>query len=114
MKVERISMKKYIIRYLKYVEENKKGADEEFIQKHLQKIEFFQAERVVHLLVTLATLIVDIMAFVVGVALTNIYSIIIGYMIMCFLIPYVLHYFFLENAMWKMYEQYDEMINHKQ
>ena len=114
MKVQRISMKKYIIRYLKYVEENKKGADKDFIDKHLQKIEFFQAERVVHLLVTLATLIVEIMAFTIGAALSNIYCIIIGFLIMCFLIPYVLHYFFLENSMWKMYEQYDEMINHKQ
>ena len=114
MKIKRISMKKYIIDYIKYIEENKKNADEEFIKKHLQKIEFFQAERVVHLLVTLATLIVEITAFSVGTALSNIYCIIIGYMIMCFLIPYVLYYFFLENSMWKMYEQYDEMIKHKQ
>lgn len=111
MKIERISMKKYIINYLKYVEANKKDID---VYKHLQKIEFFQAERLIHLLVTLATLIVEIISFVVGVALQNIYCIIIGYMIMCFLIPYILHYFFLENAMWKMYREYDEMINHKQ
>lgn len=110
MKLERISMRKYVISYLKYLDSNKESID---VDEFLQKICFFQNERLIHLLVTLATLIVEIVSFVVGVGLSNVFCIIIGFMIMCFLIPYVLHYFFLENALWKMYLVYDEVISGK-
>ena len=53
MKIERKSMKKYIMDYLEYVEKNKEKADKKFIEEHLIKINFFQHERLIHLLVTL-------------------------------------------------------------
>lgn len=113
MKIERKSMKKYILEYIEYVEKNKEKADKEFIEQHLIKINFFQHERLIHLIVTLTTVILDILAFLFGITSDSILSVIIGYMIMCFVIPYIYHYFLLENGVQKMYREYDEMIKKK-
>lgn len=110
MKIERRSMKKYITEYIEYVEKNKEKADLEFIEKHLIKIQFFQNERLIHLIVTVTAVTLDILAFLFGITSNNILSVIIGYMIMCFVIPYIYHYFLLENCVQKMYREYDEMI----
>lgn len=110
-KIERKSMAKYIVSYLNYVEENKDKADDKFISDHLIKIGFFQHERMIHLIVTAVYTIIDLLAFFLGSVFNNIFVIIFGYMIMCFLIPYIYHYFLLENCVQKMYRQYDEMKN---
>ena len=75
------------------------------------KIGFFQHERMIHLIVTAVYAIIDLLAFFLGSVFNNIFVIIFGYMIMCFLIPYIYHYFLLENCVQKMYRQYDEMKN---
>lgn len=110
MKIERKSMKKYILDYLEYVEKNKNKADKKFIEEHLIKINFFQHERLIHLIVTVTYALIDFLAFIIGITSKNIIPVIIGYMLMCFLIPYIYHYFLLENCVQKMYRQYDEMI----
>lgn len=113
MKIERKSMKTYILDYLEYVEKNKAKADKKFIDEHLIKIKFFQHERFIHLIVTVTYALMDLLAFLFGITSQNILPVIIGYMMMCFLIPYVYHYFLLENGVQKMYRQYDEMIKKK-
>lgn len=110
MKIERKSMKKYIIDYLNYVEDNINKADDQFIEKHVTKINFFEWERLIHLIVTITAVILTLLSFIIGIGLNSILIIIIGYMIMCFTIPYIYHYFLLENCVQKMYRQYDEMI----
>ena len=109
-KIERKSMKKYILNYLEYVEKNKNNADKKFIEEHLIKINFFQHERLIHLIVTITSVIMNVFAFIIGTATKSIYPIIFGYMIMCFTIPYIYHYFLLENGVQKMYREYDEML----
>ncbi len=108
-KIERKSMAKYIVNYLNYVEENKSKADDKFINDHLIKIGFFQHERMIHLIVTVTYGLLDLLSFLIGIAFGNIIPVIMGYMLMCFLIPYIYHYFLLENCVQKMYRQYDEM-----
>ncbi len=108
-KIERKSMAKYIVNYIKYVEENKNKADEKFINEHLIKIGFFQHERMIHLIVTVTYGLLDLLSFLIGIVFKSIIPVIIGYMLMCFLIPYIYHYFLLENCVQKMYRQYDEM-----
>lgn len=110
MKIERKSMKKYILNYIKYIDDNMSKTDNKFIEKHLIKIKFFEWERLFHLIVTITAVILTILSFILGIGLNNILIIIIGYMIMCFTIPYIYHYFLLENCVQKMYRQYDEMI----
>ena len=108
-KIERKSMAKYIVNYLNYVEENKSKADEKFINEHLIKIGFFQHERMIHLIVTVTYGLLDLLSFLIGIVFKNVIPVIMGYMLMCFLIPYIYHYFLLENCVQKMYRQYDEM-----
>ena len=110
-KIERKSMAKYIVNYLNYVDENIDKADDEFINNHLIKIGFFQHERMIHLIVTVTYAIIDLFSFLIGIVFKNIIPVIIGYMVMCFLIPYIYHYFLLENCIQKMYRQYDMMTN---
>ena len=110
-KIERKSMAKYIVDYLKYVDQNIEKADDEFISNHLIKIQFFQNERLIHLIVTVTAVILNLLAFFLGCAFSNITIIIFGYMVMCFTIPYIYHYFLLENGVQKMYRQYDKMKN---
>ena len=102
-------MKKYIIDYLKYVDQNMNDVDDKFISDHLIKIGFFQHERFIHLIVTVTAVILNLFAFFLGYAFSNIVIIIFGYMVMCFTIPYIYHYFLLENGVQKMYRQYDMM-----
>ena len=110
-KIERKSMAKYIVQYLKYVDENIDKADNKFISDHLIKIGFFQHERIIHLIVTATSVTVNLLSFFLGSVFNNIFVIIFGYMITCFTIPYIYHYFLLENCVQKMYRQYDIMKN---
>jgi hypothetical protein len=110
-KIERKSMAKYIVNYLNYVDKNIDKADDKFISDHLIKIGFFQHERMIHLIVTVTSVILNLFAFFLGSLFSNIFVIIFGYMVMCFTIPYIYHYFLLENGVQKMYRQYDKMKN---
>ncbi len=83
--------------------------------EHLVQVGFFQHERLIHLIVT------------VVFALFTVFSIGMAFLLMAFetegagswllvvaaflilLIPYVRHYYILENEVQKMYRQYDEI-----
>lgn len=107
-------MKKYLKEYVeqidKLLESDINNIDNE-IEKHLIKIKFFQHERLIHLLVTLAYAIMAIMAFVAST--TTPMFVFVGVILILFLIPYVLHYFFLENNVQYLYIQYDKMLKIK-
>ena len=104
-------MKKYILNYLEEVDTLLKGKiNEKVIKEHLIKINFFNHERLIHLLVTLAYGIIVIGGFLLALTVNNIFLFLIPLLLMFFLIPYTFHYFLLENSVHKMYKQYDEMI----
>ncbi len=103
-------MKKYLYNYISEVDsriENKK-VDKEFIEKHLIKISFFQHERMIHLFVTLAYALLALISF--AVSTISPMFVFVGIILVLFLIPYVLHYFHLENGVQYLYKQYDTMI----
>lgn len=80
------------------------------IQKHLTQIAFFQHERLVHLIVTVIFALLEMMSFL---ALQFAFSpglMALCLMILVLLIPYIRHYYILENGVQKMYKQYDGMI----
>ena len=83
------------------------------IHNHLVMISFFSHERLIHLIVTALFALISIIVFLY--LLTN-FSISIGILmllLLLLLIPYIKHYYLLENSVQKMYSQYDAMLNKK-
>ncbi len=109
-------MRKYLTAYLSQIEDllkrNVPLDYDELIRNHLQKIQFMQHERLVHFLVT--------MLFALGMFLTmsafliaeNVMLLPLLFLILLLLVPYIIHYYFLENAVQRMYRIYDEL-NHR-
>ena len=104
-------MREYLGNYVKEIDEKikSKNITEKDIENHLIKIEFFQHERLIHLLVTLAY---GIFLFLSVIIFTQIWIfVIVIYIALIFLLFYVRHYFFLENNVQYLYKQYDQMKN---
>ena len=97
-------MKKYLYDYIKYVEANKKKVD---ISDMVVKINFFQHERLIHLLITLFYCLMFLI-FLVLISLSYVF-IIPAALLMIFLICYIIHYFLLENGVQYLYKLYDEV-----
>ena len=110
-------MEKRILNYRKYIDELLMRSDldwEAVIREHLIQISFFQHERLIHLIVTITFAILEVIviglcvvSFTPGVGLLAIVLLIL-------LIPYVRHYYILENEVQKMYWQYDKMVERKE
>jgi hypothetical protein len=105
-------MKDYLTNYVKEIDkllkENKKRNWQEIKEKHLIKIGFFQHERLIHLLVTL---FYGLFMFI-SLYLTSINPLfaIITLLLLCFLIPYISYYFYIENKVQYLYVQYDKIV----
>ena len=79
-------------------------------EEYFRKISFFQHERLIHLIVTSTFAIVGMICL--GVFLftaEKLTGILLGLLIVL-LIPYIFHYYALENGVQRMYEQYDEIV----
>lgn len=91
--------------------ESDKPFSREEMEHHLTKIEFFQHERLIHLIVTMFYALFTLLF--IYLCLFSWLFIIIVLALLCFLIAYVLHYFFLENNVQYLYKQYDRMLERK-
>ncbi len=114
-------MKKRILEYMEDIDMKLKEDElqqdrdyEEWMRQHLIQIQFFMHERLVHLLVTLAFAIFGFMNFFVLVMNFQPGLLVLFAAILILLIPYVMHYYLLENGVQKMYRQYDEMLRRAQ
>lgn len=76
---------------------------------HKQRIEFMQHERLIHLLVTLAFAIFLFIMLGIVVNHPNLEFLILTFLLLCLLIPYVWHYFVLENGVQRWYKLLDEI-----
>lgn len=111
-------MKKRILNYLQATDEllAKPTPDIDWdatIKEHLIQIQFFQHERLIHLIVTVLFALMTIMTLV-GMVISfhpSLAALLIALMIL--LVPYISHYYLLENGVQKMYEQYDKMLESK-
>lgn len=110
-------MKKRIVYYMDYIdkllaedEDECKQDYETLIKQHLIQIDFFMHERLVHLLVTLAFAIFGFMIFLALVMNFQPGLLLLFAAILVLLVPYIMHYYLLENGVQKMYRQYDEML----
>lgn len=108
-------MKERIINYRKSIDDilSEGGGDvdwEEIKEIHLTQIGFFQHERLIHLLVTLAFAIMTVGTIFTLIITEYMYLLVLAGLFFVLLIPYVFHYYTLENEIQKMYGQYDEIV----
>ena len=81
-------------------------------QEHLTQLSFFQHERLVHLIVTVTFAILEMLAVLIALLFPGIATLLLVIVVMVLLIPYIRHYFILENEVQKMYGQYDRLVHH--
>lgn len=96
-------MRKYLNDTIKYFE----NCDD--LNLLMNRIKFFQHERLVHLLVTIFTGLVSIIFFISFIFFKNILIGILFIIMMILFIFYIFHYYFLENGVQKLYFIYDEI-----
>ena len=105
-------MEKRIINYRKHIDEvlgSKNLMWDEIISEHLVQISFFQHERLIHLIVTVLFALMEIISIVATVSTGHMELIALDVLLLVLLIPYVRHYYILENEVQKMYFQYDRL-----
>lgn len=108
-------MKKRIIDYMKQIDillgNPPEDVDwDEEIKKHLVQIGFFMHERLVHLIVTMVFAILTVLSILYALNNATIGMLLLIVAFMVLLIPYIMHYYLLENGVQRMYKQYDEMV----
>ena len=79
------------------------------LKEHLVQVGFFQHERLIHLIVTVTFALLEMLAIVLSVISDSLFTLLLPIVILILLIPYIRHYYILENEVQKMYVQYDRM-----
>lgn len=110
-------MKKRIEAYMAYIdrllEQNDSGLSyEELCAEHEKQLAYFMHERLVHLLVTLTFALLAFGTFFMASLNFSIGMIILFFAFLVLLIPYIMHYYLLENSVQYMYKQYDRLKQH--
>ncbi len=108
-------MKKRILDYRmktdSLLEKNEPGTDwEDILNEHLVQISFFQHERLVHLIVTVIFAVLTVATIFVTMFMTSLWMLLLTLLFLSLLVPYIMHYYLLENETQKMYVQYDRML----
>ena len=112
-------MEQRILQYRKFMDEEllrlskEQNVTEEEISRikkeHLVQISLFQHERLVHLIVTVTFALLEMLAILLTVVSGELFPILLSGALLILLIPYVRHYYILENEVQKMYGQYDAL-----
>ena len=107
-----ISMKKYINDYIGVLNSKlDKKITEKDINELLNKIRFFSHERLIHLLVTLFYAVFILLSIFITKQMPLFALVIL--ILLIFFFCYVRHYFFLENGVQYLYQEYDKMMKLK-
>ena len=118
-------MKEYIKAYMNeinsYIEKDMKGSSYDrhatIIREFDNKLSHFMHERLIHLIVTVLFALMEIMSIYVMAVTMNVTAIVLSIMFLILLVPYVMHYYFLENSVQEMYKMRDvlmKFMNEKQ
>ena len=105
-------MKEYMKEYIKEIDDKINGHHKfsnEEIEDFLLKMNLFQKERVIHLVITLSYVFFTILFLFLTKYIFMMF--IVFFILLVFDGFYVYHYFFLENSVQYMYKQYDKMKN---
>ena len=105
-------MKKYFLEYIAFLDAAL--ADEStdlarLMRIHKEKTRYFQHERFVHLFVMILFALVTVACFFIIVLTEKIILVPLALLFLGLLIPYIKHYYFLENNTQKLYRYYDRI-----
>ena len=75
----------------------------------LIQIQFFQHERLIHLIVTALFALLTVITLLANLFLTEPLILILSLLFLVLLIPYIRHYYLLENGVQKLYSYYDSL-----
>lgn len=107
-------MTKQIKEYLEHLrlfldgEHTREEYAQELARLHV-RIEFFSHERLIHLLVTLGFAIFFLISLFMTLSVGGVGLYILTVLFLVLLIPYIKHYYFLENSVQKMYLIYNKL-----
>ncbi len=105
-------MTKYLTAYKEFI---LKCLDDEncdmrqLLDYHCNKIAFFAHERLVHLLVMMLFAVCTVMTILAIVIWETLTLIPLAILLLLLLVPYIKHYYFLENSVQTLYKYYDRM-----
>ncbi|MDD3002634.1 MAG: hypothetical protein PHS06_02065 [Candidatus Shapirobacteria bacterium] len=106
----------FLNQYLKEINKkikNREGCDwKEVLENHRETIKFMQHERLIHLLVTLTVVILFVISIMFSLIYQFVVLFLVDFLLLVLLVPYVFHYFRLENGVQKMY-WIDKLIEEK-
>lgn len=105
-------MKKYFSEYIAYIIsalENDSTDLSALKSEMLVKIGFMQHERLIHLLVTILFAILMFMSLIAFFVSESLGMLAAAALMLVLLIPYIAHYYFLENGVQKLYALYDKV-----
>lgn len=105
-------MEKRILTYRKYVDTLLTGENEDWERirrEHLVQLGFFQHERFIHLIVTVLFALLEAITLCTSVLVFTPFLGVLVLLLLVLLVPYVRHYYILENEVQKMYGQYDRL-----
>lgn len=106
-------MRKYLTEYLDWLQTLLDSTEQinytELEERHLQMVQFMQHERLVHFLVTMLFTVCFFIVLAVYLIGELIMMLPLLILILSLLIPYIAHYYFMENSVQKMYSLYDEI-----
>lgn len=116
-------MEKKLKDYLKYIEalltepeeedpkeQKRQRAERKRVRKEmLVQIGFFQHERLIHLFVTVTFAILAVGSLIASLLLQLAAIYILTVLFLILLVPYIRHYYILENGVQKLYSLYEDM-----
>lgn len=96
-------LNQYLIEINEKLKNKSKHNWKTILKHHRETIKFLQHERLIHLLVTLAFGIKFVIAMIVTLFYPNMALLVIDILLLVLVVPYMFHYFKLENGVQKLY-----------
>jgi Fibronectin type III domain. len=103
-------LKQYLELYRSVAEGEQEIEEREFFRREmLVQIQFFQHERLIHLIVTVLFALLAVITILAALMIQEPAVLLLCLMFFVLLIPYIRHYYILENGVQKLYDYYDRI-----
>ena len=103
-------LKEYIRSIRELIEDKDSiGSIEVLRRELLTEIGFWQHERLIHLLVTFLFALITMAVLIVIMFYQSIAVLVLFFALLCLLVPYIRHYYILENGVQTLYVLYEDL-----